>query len=208
MAVKDIFQAVLSFDQARVSDLTRQELEAGTDIETILNDGLISAMDEVGELFSRGDLFVPEMLMAAQAMKSGLNIIKPLLAEGATESKGTVVIGTVKGDLHDIGKNLVSMMMEGAGFKVVDLGVDVDTATFVKAAQEHKAGVIALSALLTTTMPAMEATVRAIKESGLGIGTIIGGAPVSQEYADEIHADGYGEDAPSAVVLARKLMAA
>lgn len=208
MAVKDIFQAVLNFDEAKVSELTREEIEAGTDIEIILNEGLIAAMDEVGELFSKGDLFVPEMLMAAQAMKGGLNIIKPILAAGGTESKGTVVIGTVKGDLHDIGKNLVSMMMEGAGFNVVDLGVDVDSAAFVKAAQENKAKVVALSALLTTTMPAMEATVKAIKESGLAISTIIGGAPVSQEYADKIKADGYGEDAPHAVDLARKLMAA
>ncbi len=208
MAVKDIFQAVLNFDEIEVSALTREEIEAGTDIEIILNEGLIAAMDEVGELFSKGDLFVPEMLMAAQAMKGGLNIIKPILAAGGTESKGTVVIGTVKGDLHDIGKNLVSMMMEGAGFNVVDLGVDVDSAAFVKAAQENKAKVVALSALLTTTMPAMEATVKAIKESGLAISTIIGGAPVSQEYADKIKADGYGEDAPHAVDLARKLMAA
>lgn len=208
MAVKDIFQAVLNFDEEKVSELTREEIEAGTDIETILNEGLIAAMDEVGELFSKGDLFVPEMLMAAQAMKGGLNIIKPILAAGGMESKGTVVIGTVKGDLHDIGKNLVSMMMEGAGFNVVDLGVDVDSAAFVKAAQENKAKVVALSALLTTTMPAMEATVKAIKESGLAISTIIGGAPVSQEYADKIKADGYGEDAPHAVDLARKLMAA
>lgn len=208
MAVKDIFQAVLNLDERKVSELTREAIETGTDIEIILNEGLIAAMDEVGELFSKGELFVPEMLMAAQAMKGGLNIIKPILAAGGTESKGTVVIGTVKGDLHDIGKNLVSMMMEGAGFNVVDLGVDVDSAAFVKAAQENKAKVVALSALLTTTMPAMEATVKAIKESGLAISTIIGGAPVSQEYADIIKADGYGEDAPRAVDLARKLMAA
>ncbi len=207
MAVTDIFQAVLEFDAAKVSELTQKEIEAGTAIESILNDGLISAMDEVGERFSKGDLFVPEMLMAAQAMKGGLKILKPLLGEGHTKSKGTVVIGTVKGDLHDIGKNLVSMMMEGAGFNVVDLGVDVAADTFVKAAHDNKARVVALSALLTTTMPAMASTVRAIKESGLGISTIIGGAPVSQEYADEIHADGYGEDAPRAVELARNLMA-
>lgn len=208
MAVTDIFEAVLAFDQAQVSEFTNQEVAAGTPIETILNDGLIAAMDEVGDRFSKGDLFVPEMLMAAQAMKSGLNILKPLLATDQTESKGTVVIGTVKGDLHDIGKNLVSMMMEGAGFNVVDLGVDVDSETFVKAATEHKARVVALSALLTTTMPAMEATVQAIKASGLAASTIIGGAPVSKEYADQIQADGYGEDAPRAVELARQLMAA
>jgi 5-methyltetrahydrofolate--homocysteine methyltransferase len=208
MAVTDIFEAVLAFDQAQVSELTSQEVAVGTPIETILNDGLIAAMDEVGDRFSKGDLFVPEMLMAAQAMKSGLNILKPLLATDQTESKGTVVIGTVKGDLHDIGKNLVSMMLEGAGFNVVDLGVDVDSETFVNAATEHKAQVVALSALLTTTMPAMEATVQAIKASGLAASTIIGGAPVSKEYADQIQAGGYGEDAPRAVELARQLMAA
>jgi 5-methyltetrahydrofolate--homocysteine methyltransferase len=208
MAIQDIFQAVMTFDEASVKKLVQAELEAGTDIDTILNEGLIGAMDEVGKKFSEGELFVPEMLMAAQAMKGGLEILKPLLAEGTTESKGTVVIGTVKGDLHDIGKNLVAMMMEGAGFNVVDLGVDVEAAKFVEAAQANKAKVVALSALLTTTMPAMQATIDAIKEAGLAVKTIVGGAPVTQAFADQIKADGYSDDAPGAVELARKLIAA
>jgi len=208
MAIADIFKAVMTFDQALVNSLTQQEVDAGSPIEEILNQGLIAAMDEVGEQFSKGDLFVPEMLMAAQAMKGGMAILQPLLTDGQTQKKGTVVIGTVKGDLHDIGKNLVAMMMEGAGFNVVDLGVDVDSDTFLSAAQENNAKVVALSALLTTTMPAMEATVKKIKESGLPIRVIIGGAPVSQDYANQIQADGYGEDAPGAVEAARQYLAA
>jgi 5-methyltetrahydrofolate--homocysteine methyltransferase len=208
MAIQDIFQAVMTFDEASVKKNVQAELDAQTDIDAILNEGLIGAMDEVGKKFSEGELFVPEMLMAAQAMKGGLEILKPLLAEGTTEAKGTVVIGTVKGDLHDIGKNLVAMMMEGAGFNVVDLGVDVEAAKFVEAAQANKAKVVALSALLTTTMPAMQATINAIKEAGITVKTIVGGAPVTQAFADQIQADGYADDAPGAVELARKLIAA
>ena len=207
MANQDIFNAVLAFDEAGVKAKTQAEVDAGTDIQSILNDGLIAAMDEVGEKFSAGELFVPEMLMAAQAMKGGLEILKPLLATGQSSSKGTVVIGTVKGDLHDIGKNLVSMMMEGAGFDVVDMGVDVDSEAFVKAAADKGADVIALSALLTTTMPAMETTVKAVKEAGMSVKTIIGGAPVTQAFADQIGADGYSADAPGAVKLVKQLVA-
>jgi 5-methyltetrahydrofolate--homocysteine methyltransferase len=161
----------------------------------------------VGEKFSSGELFVPEMLMAAQAMKAGLEILKPLLSSGQAHAKGTVVIGTVKGDLHDIGKNLVAMMLEGAGFEVVDLGVDVASEKFVQAAAERKADVVALSALLTTTMPAMQRTVAAVKEAGLSSRTIIGGAPVTQAYAERVGADGYSPDAPGAVRLVKKLVA-
>jgi 5-methyltetrahydrofolate--homocysteine methyltransferase len=207
MANQDIFNAVLAFDEAGVKAKTQAEVDAGTDIQSILNDGLIAAMDEVGEKFSAGELFVPEMLMAAQAMKGGLEILKPLLATGQSSSKGTVVIGTVKGDLHDIGKNLVSMMMEGAGFDVVDMGVDVASEAFVKAAADKGADVIALSALLTTTMPAMETTVKAVKEAGMAVKTIIGGAPVTQAFADQIGADGYSADAPGAVKLVKQLVA-
>ncbi|WP_373498478.1 B12-binding domain-containing protein [Desulfococcus sp.] len=206
MAVQDIFQAVMTFDEASVKKLVQADLDAKADIDSILNEGLIGAMDEVGKKFSEGELFVPEMLMAAQAMKAGLSILKPHLAEGTTEAKGTVVIGTVKGDLHDIGKNLVSMMMEGAGFNVVDLGVDVEAAKFVEAARANKAKIVALSALLTTTMPAMQATINAIKEAGITVKTIVGGAPVTQAFADQIKADGYSDDAPGAVELARKLI--
>jgi len=207
MTTQDIFNAVLAFDEAATVTLTQAEIDAGTSIDKILNDGLISAMDEVGEKFSAGDLFVPEMLMAAKAMKAGLKLLKPHLGEGGSQSKGTVVIGTVKGDLHDIGKNLVAMMMEGAGFEVVDLGVDVESEDFVKEAAEKNADVIALSALLTTTMPAMENTVKAVKEAGMGTRTIIGGAPVTQDFADQIGANGYSADAPGAVKLVKELVA-
>lgn len=206
MANQDIFNAVLAFDEATVISKTQEELDSGTDIDTILNDGLIRAMDEVGEQFSAGELFVPEMLMAAQAMKAGLALLKPHLGEGKSQSKGTVVIGTVKGDLHDIGKNLVAMMMEGAGFDVVDLGVDVDTDAFLKAAAEKKATVIALSALLTTTMPAMKNIVKAVQETGMTTKIIIGGAPVTQAFSDQIGADGYSADAPGAVKLAKSFI--
>ena len=207
MSIQDIFNAVLAFDGATVTAKTQEELDAGTDVEAILNEGLIGAMDEVGERFSAGDLFVPEMLVAAQAMKAGLEILKPHLASGQSQSKGIVVIGTVKGDLHDIGKNLVAMMMEGAGFDVVDVGVDIDSETFVKTAAEKNADVIALSALLTTTMPAMEATVKAVKEAGMTVKTIIGGAPVTQAFSDQIGADGYSADAPGAVKLVKEIVA-
>ena len=207
MAIQDIFNTVLAFDTETIAAKTQAELDAGTDISQILNDGLIGAMDEVGDRFSAGDLFVPEMLKAAQAMKLSLEVLKPHLAEGQSQSKGVVVIGTVKGDLHDIGKNLVAMMMEGAGFEVVDVGINVDSETFVKTAAEKGAGVIALSALLTTTMPAMESTVKAVKEAGMTVKTIIGGAPVTQAFADQIGADGYSADAPGAVKLVKELVA-
>ena len=207
MAIEDIFEAVLTFNKAAAAEEVKAELAAGTDVSIILDEGLIGALDVVGKKFSEGEMFVPEMLQAARAMKAGLELLKPYLSSESIASKGTVLIGTVKGDLHDIGKNLVAMMMEGAGFNVVDLGVDVDADKFVKAASEHNADVLGLSALLTTTMPAMENTVTAIKEAGLAVRTIIGGAPVTETFADQIGADGYSDDAPGAVELARKLMA-
>ncbi len=197
----------MTFNKAAAAEGVKAELAAGTDISIILDQGLIGALDVVGKKFSEGEMFVPEMLQAARAMKAGLEVLKPYLSSESIASKGTVIIGTVKGDLHDIGKNLVAMMMEGAGFNVVDLGVDVDADKFVKAASEHNADVLGLSALLTTTMPAMENTVTAIKEAGLAVRTIIGGAPVTETFADQIGADGYSDDAPGAVELARKLMA-
>ena len=208
MAVKDIFESVLKFDEAGVMALVKAEIDSGTDTGVILNQGLISSMDEVGKKFSDGDLFVPEMLRAAMAMKAGLEILKPYLSDGQATSKGTIVIGTVKGDLHDIGKNLVSMMMEGAGFNVIDLGVNVDADKFVQTAAEKGAKIVALSALLTTTMPAMQTTISAIKNAGMGVKIVVGGAPVSQTFADQIGADGYSDDAPGAVELARKLIEA
>jgi 5-methyltetrahydrofolate--homocysteine methyltransferase len=163
-------------------------------------------MDAVGQSFAEGELFVPEMLMAATTMKIGLEILKPKLGAAGQSSAGVVVIGTVKGDLHDIGKNLVGMMLEGGGFEVHDLGVDVKPETFVECAKAKKADIVGMSALLTTTMPSMEETVAALKEAGLGgIKVMIGGAPVTKAFADKIGASGYSEDAPSAVELARKL---
>jgi len=208
MTIKDIYEGVLAFQVDKVKELTQAELDAGTDVQSILNDGLIGAMDEVGRKFSEGILFVPEMLMSAQAMKGGLEILKPHLTEEASHSRGTVVIGTVKGDLHDIGKNLVAMMLEGAGLSVVDLGVDVDAEKFVAAARDNHADVIAMSALLTTTMPGMETTIKAVREAGLTVKCIIGGAPVTEAFAKQIGADGHSDDAPGAVVLARSLVGA
>ncbi len=205
MAIKDVYQAVLDFEEESIAGLIDKELAAGTDVNKILQEGLISAMDAVGKSFSEGELFVPEMLMAAQTMKAGLEILKPKLGGSGASSAGVIVIGTVKGDLHDIGKNLVGMMLEGGGFEVYDLGVDVEPKTFVESVKQHKAKIVGLSALLTTTMPAMEETVGALKEAGLDVKVMIGGAPVTQAYADKIGASGYSEDAPSAVELARKL---
>ncbi len=208
MPIRDIFDAVLRFDEEGVVRIVQAEIDAGTGIPRILNDGLIAAMDEVGRLFGEGELFVPEMLKAARAMKAGLEILKPLLVQGGAQPKGTVVIGTVKGDLHDIGKNLVAMMMEGAGFRVIDLGVDVDTDRFLAEAEANDADVICLSALLTTTMPSMEQTVKTIRDRGLRYRTMVGGAPVTPAFAEKIGADGYSDDAPGAVDLARRLLAA
>ncbi len=207
MSLDTIYQAILQYDEARVSELVGAELAAGTEVSAILNEALIAAMDEVGKQFSAGDIFVPEMLMAAQAMKGGLAVLKPHLTGESSHSRGTVVIGTVKGDLHDIGKNLVAMMLEGGGLTVVDIGVDASAEKFIEAAKGHQAQVIALSALLTTTMPAMASTIKAVREAGVSAKTIIGGAPVTQAFADQIGADGYGADASAAVQLARRMIA-
>lgn len=206
--VRDIYDAVIEMEQEKVEELVKTEIAAGTDISEILNEGLIAAMDEVGRRFAEGEFFVPEMLQAAHAMKAGMEVLKPYMTKGSTDSKGTIVIGTVKGDLHDIGKNLVAMMLEGAGFRVIDLGVDVDTERFLAAAEENNADIICMSALLTTTMPGMEAVIKAIRERELNYKTMVGGAPVTQSFAEKIGADGYGEDAPAAVEVARKLLSA
>jgi 5-methyltetrahydrofolate--homocysteine methyltransferase len=206
MSVLEVYEAVTGYNMAGIADIVRQELEKGTDVSLVLNEGLIAAMDNVGSRFSAGELFVPEMLMAAKVMQAGLDVIKPRLVETDTPPRGTVVVGTVQGDLHDIGKNLVIMMLEGGGFEVVDLGVDVEPRKFVNAAREHSAQVIALSALLTTTMPAMEGTVDALRNEGPGVKIMVGGAPVTRDFADRIGADGYGEHAPGAVLLAREFV--
>jgi 5-methyltetrahydrofolate--homocysteine methyltransferase len=200
-----IFDAVLDYEDAATERLVRAELEHGTDLQVILNDALIAAMDEVGDLFSQGTLFVPEMLMAARAMKAGLEVLRPLLTETDAKPVGTVVIGTVHRDLHDIGKNLVGMMLEGAGFTVVNLGVDVPPQAFLDAVREHHPDVLGMSALLTTTMPNMGKTVELLRNEGWNGRIMVGGAPVNKEFADAIGADGFAADAPGAVELARRM---
>ncbi len=207
MAIQEIYNAVIEYNKDKAAQFVKAEIDSGTDILTILTEGLIAPLDVVGKRFSAGELFVPEMLRAALAMKTGLEVLRPLLRAVESKPKGTIVIGTVKGDQHDIGKNLVVMMLEGACFEVIDLGVDVSTEKFIAAAQQNGANVVALSALLTTTMPAMEAAVFAIKENGLALKTMVGGAPVTEAFANKIGADGYSEDAPGAVELVRKLLA-
>jgi len=194
----------------QVKEMTEQGLADGVAVEEILSEGLIAGMKVVGEDFKHMKLYVPEVLVAARAMKAGMAILKPLLTEGGNKNRaGVLVIGTVKGDLHDIGKNLVCMMSEGAGFEVHDLGVDVPVERFMAAAREHKADVVGMSALLTTTMGYMKTVIDAFEKEGLGhIALAVGGAPVSQMFADEIKADGYGADAASASALFKKLVEA
>ncbi len=202
-----IFNSVLEGQASAAQAGVNAALAAGVPAETILKDGLIAAMTEVGRLFEENEYFVPEMLVAARAMQSGLALLKPLLAAGGTTPGGRVVIGTVKGDLHDIGKNLVGMMLEGAGFEVVDLGTDVSAEKFVTAVKQHGAQVIGMSALLTTTMPGMATTIKALEEAGLRgqVKVMIGGAPLTDEFAKRIGADGYSPDASAAVRLAKSL---
>ena len=193
-----------------VADLVQQALDEGMNPGEILQGGLISGMDEVGRDFKAGDLFVPEVLIAARAMHAGMNVLRPLLAESDTPSAGKYVIGTVKGDLHDIGKNLVKMMLEGAGFETIDLGTDVEPQAFVDAVREHRPQLVGMSALLTTTMVQMKATIEALEEAGLrdSVKIMIGGAPVTKAFADQIGADGYASNAASAADLAKKFVGA
>jgi 5-methyltetrahydrofolate--homocysteine methyltransferase len=207
MAFDSLQQAVIAGDEEETVRLVQQHLDEGKDAADILDNGLIAAMDVVGAQFSAGELFIPEMLVCAEAMQEGLALLKPLLVAGASGGKGTVVMGAVKGDLHDIGKNLVVLMLEGAGFNVVDLGTDVAPEDFVAAAKEHHAAVVGMSALLVTTMPHMKTTVEQLHAAGLATKAIVGGAPLTQAYADEIAADGYASDAPGAVILCKKIVA-
>ena len=202
-------QAVISGDRDQVQQIAQEALNEGVGPEQIVNEGLIAGMDVVGKKFKNNEFYVPEVLIAARAMHAGMDILKPLLAESGVEPKATVLIGTVKGDLHDIGKNLVAMMLEGGGYEVVDLEVDVAPDAFAEAIKEHAPNVIALSALLTTTMPSMKDTIDALSAAGVRdqVKVIIGGAPVTQAYADEIGADGYAPDAASAVDLVSGLVA-
>ena len=203
-----IYEAILNGEMAACETGTRAALAAGIEAGQILNEAMIPAMAEVGRLFEINEYYVPELLIAARAMKAGLAILKPELVAKGVEPKGKVVVGTVKGDLHDIGKNLVAIMVEGAGYEVIDLGVDVAPERYVSTAVEQGAQVIGLSALLTTTMPSMRATVEALEESGMHgkIKIMIGGAPVTQKYADEIGADGYARDAAGAARLVAELI--
>ena len=201
-------EAVISGNKDESERLTNEAVDEGVGVENIINDGLIAGMSVVGVKFKANEFYVPEVLIAARAMHAGMDIIKPLLTESGIEPRGTVAIGTVKGDLHDIGKNLVAMMLEGGGYEVIDLEVDVSPERFVEVVNEDGPDAIGLSALLTTTMPSMKDTIDALEEAGVRdkVKVMIGGAPVTQNYADEIGADGYAPDAASAVDMIAQLL--
>jgi len=204
--LKALSDAVIRGDQATAVKITNEAIDEGTRPEDILNDGLVAGMEVIGGRFKRNEVYIPEVLIAARAMKSAMEILEPKLVETGVQPLGTVVIGTVQGDLHDIGKNLVAMMLKGAGFNVIDIGVDCSAEKFADAIAENKAGLVAMSALLTTTMPSIEKSIQALKEKGISAKVMIGGAPVTQGYADKIGADGYSPDAASAVDLAKSLL--
>jgi methylmalonyl-CoA mutase cobalamin-binding domain/chain len=206
--LQGLFDNTLIGNAPAVKDLTNEGLGMGMDPETLLYDALIPSLEEVGARFERGDFFVPEMLIAARAMQGALDILRPLLAETGAKPIGTFVMGTVKGDVHDIGKNLVNIMLEGAGFTVYDLGVNVAPEKFVEQVQEHEPDIVGFSAFLTTTMPMFKANINALEKSGLRdrVIVMVGGAPVTQEYADAVGADGYAADASTAVRLAKSLI--
>jgi len=199
--------ALIKGDRDTVAQLTEQAIGEGVDPKEILDQGLIAGMAVVGTRFKANEIYVPEVLIAARAMKAGMEALQPKLAEAGVQPIGTVVLGTVKGDLHDIGKNLVGMMLTGGGLKVIDIGTDAAPEAFVEAAKDG-AQVCAMSALLTTTMPQMSEVIQAVKEAGIGAKTVIGGAPVTQSFADEIGADGYAPDAASAVDVVKQLIGA
>jgi 5-methyltetrahydrofolate--homocysteine methyltransferase len=209
----DILQQIASNlydgEDSVVADLVQKALDQGMEPNEVLQGGLITGMDEVGRDFKAGDLFVPEVLIAARAMHAGMNILRPLLSESDAAGAGKYVIGTVKGDLHDIGKNLVKMMLEGAGFETVDLGTDVEPGAFVEAVREHQPVLVGMSALLTTTMVQMRATIEALVEAGVrdSVKIMVGGAPVTEAFAQEVGADAYAPDAATAVDVARGLAA-
>lgn len=202
---EELFNAIMKGKRKDVAALVQAELDAGTNVSSILMESMIPAMREIGARFSRNEVYVPEMLIAARAMQAGLDIVDPLLTQSGHEPLGKVAIGTVKGDLHDIGKNLVAMMVKGAGYEVMDLGVDCDVAKYDEAVSKG-AQVLMLSALLTTTMPYMKEVVSHFKAKGSPVKILIGGAPVTQEYADEIGADGYSSDANQAVGSVEKVL--
>jgi len=206
--LKALAEAVIRGDQSTAVGITKMAIDEGMNPKTILDEGLIAAMDVVGNRFSRNEIYIPEMLIAARAMKSATEILEPELVKAGVEPVGRFMIGTVKGDLHDIGKNLVAMMMKGAGFEVIDLGIDVSAEKFVAQAKATAVPLIGMSALLTTTMPAMEKAIKALRDAGVPAKIMVGGAPVTQSYADKIGADGYSPDAAMAVDLAKSLCGA
>ncbi len=206
--LKVLYDETLVGNAPRVLELTNEGLASGLSPEELLFDSLIPSLEEVGARFERGDFFVPEMLIAGKAMSGALEILRPLLAETGVEPVGTFVMGTVKGDVHDIGKNLVNIMLEGAGFQVIDLGVQVAPEKFVAAIEEHRPDIVGFSAFLTTTMPMFKANMNALEKAGLRgqVIVMVGGAPVTQEYADAVGADGYASDASGAVARAKELL--
>ncbi|MEL7661842.1 corrinoid protein [Acetobacterium wieringae] len=206
LKIADLGQFVIDGDEQGIIDHVNLLIEAKTDPIAIINEGLLSGMNVVGEKFKNGDMFVPEVLMAARAMNAGMAIVKPLIADQDMPSLGTIVIGTVKGDLHDIGKNLVVMMLESAGFKVVDLGIDAKVEQFVAAVKEHKADIVGMSAMLTTTMTYMQEVIKACQDEGLSVKYLVGGAPLSPAYSEKLGAI-YAADASGAVDTAKALTA-
>lgn len=208
--LRELYDRTLVGNAPEVLRLTNEGLTMGMSPETLLFDSLIPSLEEVGARFERGDFFVPEMLIAGKAMAGALDVLRPLLAETGAETVGTFVMGTVKGDVHDIGKNLVNIMLEGAGFQVIDLGVQVAPERFIEAIQEHRPDIVGFSAFLTTTMPMFKANINALEKAGLRdqVLVMVGGAPVTQEYADAVGADGYAADASAAVAKAKALIAA
>jgi 5-methyltetrahydrofolate--homocysteine methyltransferase len=205
--LKALADSIIKGDQNTAVKLTKAALDEGAGAEKILNEGLIAGMDVIGARFKKNEVYIPEVLIAARAMKSAMEVLSPALVKAGVKPVGKFLIGTVQGDLHDIGKNLVAMMMKGAGFEVVDLGVDVSPEKFVEQSKTKSINLVGISALLTTTMPAMEKTVKALKNAGVPVKVMIGGAPVTQGYADKIGADAYASDAASAVDKAKTLVA-
>jgi len=205
--LKALAEAVIRGDQNSAVEITKSALDEGTAAESILKEGLIAGMDVIGGRFKKNEVYIPEVLIAARAMKSAMEILEPELVKAGVKPIGKFLIGTTQGDLHDIGKNLVAMMLKGAGFEVIDLGVDISPEKFVEQTKATGIQLVGMSALLTTTMPAMEKTVKALKNAGVSAKVMIGGAPVTQGYADKIGADGYAADAASAVDVAKNLVA-
>lgn len=205
--LKALADAVIKGDQGTAVEITKSALEEGTAAKSVLEEGLIAGMDVVGARFKKNEIYIPEVLIAARAMKMAMEILEPELVRAGVKPIGKFLIGTVQGDLHDIGKNLVAMMLKGAGFEVIDLGVDVGPEKFAEQVKTQGVHVVGMSALLTTTMPGMERTIQALKDAGVSAKIVIGGAPVTQGYADKIGADGYAADAASAVDMVKSLVA-